>query len=132
MFRQLALLPAAGLLGPLLAAGRRPLAPDRLNLRDLVTDVSALVLAPAMALSAVGIHLLGAAVAGREQRLQTGLLASAQLGLPTAAAALGLAEHSLSPAIAAALVAGGVLTLFPATVGGRLLVNHPAHVDATR
>jgi Kef-type K+ transport system membrane component KefB len=103
-----------------------------LNLRDLFSDVSAIALALAMAVAAVGVHLLGAAVAGREQRLATGLLASAQLGLPAAAAALGLAEHTLSPPIAAALVAGGVLTLIPATVGGSLLVDRSRKVDAAR
>jgi Kef-type K+ transport system membrane component KefB len=103
-----------------------------LNLRDLFSDASAIALALAMAVAAVGVHLLGAAVAGREQRLATGLLASAQLGLPAAAAALGLAEHMLSPPIAAALVAGGVLTLIPATVGGSLLVDRSTKVDAAR
>ena len=52
--------------------------------------------------------------AGKETRLPAGLLASAQLGLPAAAAALGLASGALGPAVAAALVAGGVLTPPPA------------------
>jgi Kef-type K+ transport system membrane component KefB len=94
-----------------------------LNLRDLAGDPRAIALAAAMALGAVAVHLVAAAAAAGEQRLPTGLVASAQLGLPAAAAALGLSSHALSPAVAAALVAGGCLTLVPATVGGILLAE---------
>src|SRR5262249_11670861 len=90
-----------------------------LSLRSLISDPRAVTLAVAMA--AAGVHLVAAAVAAEPQRVPTGLLASAQLGLPAAAAALGQASHSLSPATAAALVAGGCLTLVPATVGAILL-----------
>jgi hypothetical protein len=55
-----------------------------------------------------------------------GLTASAQLGLPAAAASLGLAGGSLSPAVAAALVAAGCLTLGPAVVGADLLARRLA------
>lgn len=99
-----------------------------LNLRSLISDPRAIVLAVAMAVAAVIVHLVAAAVAAEKQRAPTGLLASAQLGLPAAAAALGLASHTLSPAIAAALVAGGCLTLVPATIGAILL----AGADSTR
>ena len=92
-----------------------------LSLRSLISDPRAVALAVAMAAAAAGVHLVAAAVAAETQRVPTGLLASAQLGLPAAAAALGQASHSLSPATAAALVAGGCLTLVPATVGAILL-----------
>jgi Kef-type K+ transport system membrane component KefB len=92
-----------------------------LNLRDLVGDPRAIALAAAMPVAAVVVHLVGAAAAAGRQRLPTGLLASAQLGLPAAAAVLGLSSRALSPAIAAALVAGGCLTLVPATIGGILM-----------
>jgi len=94
-----------------------------LNLRSLISDPRAVVLAVAMAVAAVIVHLTAAAVAAEKQRVPTGLLASAQLGLPAAAAAVGLATHSISPAIAAALVAGGCLTLVPATIGAILLTG---------
>jgi Kef-type K+ transport system membrane component KefB len=97
-----------------------------LDLRRLVTDPSALALAGAMAAAAVCVHLAAAAVAGSQRRLASGLLASAQLGLPAAAAALGTASHTLSPAVAAALVAGGCLTLAPASVGAGLLARPAA------
>jgi hypothetical protein len=51
------------------------------------------------------------------------LLAAAQLGLPAAAAALGLATGALRPAIAAALVAAGLLTLIPAIAGAFMLTG---------
>jgi Kef-type K+ transport system membrane component KefB len=94
-----------------------------LDLRDLVGDPRAIALAVAMPLAAVLVHLVAAAVAGEKQRVPTGLLASAQLGLPAAAAVLGLSSHALSPPIAAALVAGGCLTLVPATLGAILLTG---------
>jgi hypothetical protein len=43
--------------------------------------------------------------------------------MPAAAASLGLSTHILSPAVAAALVAAGCLTLIPATVGSLLLAG---------
>jgi Kef-type K+ transport system membrane component KefB len=92
-----------------------------LNLRSLVSDPGAIVLAVAMAVAAVVVHVIAAAVAAEKQRVPSGLLASAQLGLPSAAAALGLSSHALSPAVAVALVAGGCLTLIPATTGAILL-----------
>ena len=104
-----------------------------LNLRSLISDPRAVVLALAMAVAAVIVHLTAAAVAAEEQRVPTGLLASAQLGLPAAAAAVGLASHALSPAIAAALVAGGCLTLIPATIGATLLTGaDPTAAGAAR
>jgi Kef-type K+ transport system membrane component KefB len=94
-----------------------------LDLRALARDPTAIGLAAAMAVAAVAVHLVAAAVTGEQRRLPTGLLASAQLGLPAAAGALGLSTHALSPAIAAALVAGGCLTLVPATIGAILLTG---------
>jgi hypothetical protein len=87
-----------------------------LDLRRLATDPSALALAGAMAAGSVWARV---AMAGRERRVATGLLASPQLGLPAAAAALGTASHALSPAVAAALIVGGCLTLVPASIGTR-------------
>ena len=94
-----------------------------LNLRSLAADGRAIVLAVALPVAAVAVHLVAARVAVEKQRVPSGLLASAQLGLPAAAAALGLSSRALSPAIAAALVAGGCLTLLPATVGAILLAR---------
>src|ERR1700694_48315 len=92
-----------------------------LDLRGLVSSPSAIALAVAMAAGATLAHTLAAIVTGGRQPLASGLLASAQLGLPAAAAALGLATGALGPPIAAALVAGGLLTLIPAIAGAILL-----------
>lgn len=95
----------------------------RVDLRSLAAAPSAIAVALAMAVGAVAVHLLGALIAGKQQRVASGLAASAQLGLPAAAASLGLANHVLTPALAAALVAAGCLTLVPASIGGALLAR---------
>jgi Kef-type K+ transport system membrane component KefB len=97
-----------------------------LDLRQLVTDPVAIALGVMLAVGSVTVHLLGAAVAGQNRRFTIGLLASAQLGLPAAAAALGLSSHALSPALAAALVFGGCLTLIPTSVASALLARGQA------
>ncbi len=101
-----------------------------LDLSALVHSASAIGLALAMAIGATAVHVLASVVAGKEKRLPAGLLASAQLGLPAAAASLGLASGALEPAVAAALVAGGVLTLIPASAGALLLARKPGGATA--
>lgn len=98
-----------------------------LDLRSLAGP-QAIAVALLMAAAATAAHLVSALLAGRERRLPTGLLASAQLGLPAAAATLGLSSHRLSPALAAALVAGGCLTLLPASLGAALLARGYASI----
>jgi Kef-type K+ transport system membrane component KefB len=97
-----------------------------LDLRGLLQSPAAIGLALLLAAGAVIVHLAGAFAGGREQRVASGLLASVQLGLPAAAAALGLSTHAISAPVAAALVAGGVLTLLPATAGAILLARGQA------
>ncbi len=92
-----------------------------LDLTGLVRSPSAIALAAAMGVAATAAHVVAAFVTGKQRRLASGLLASAQLGLPAAAAALGLASGALGPPVAAALVAGGCLTLVPAAAGAVLL-----------
>jgi Kef-type K+ transport system membrane component KefB len=94
-----------------------------LDLSGLAHSPSAIGLAFAMAIGATAVHVVPSLLTGKESRLPAGLLASAQLGLPAAAASLGLASGTLGPAVAAALVAGGVLTLIPASAGARLLAG---------
>ena len=102
-----------------------------LNLRALVTSPSRIVLAIALALAAVITHVIAARVAGRERFIATGLAASAQLGMPAAAASLGLSTGLLGPAEAAALVAGGCLTLIPATIGSLMLARGTSATSST-
>jgi Kef-type K+ transport system membrane component KefB len=94
-----------------------------LDLRQLVSNPVAIALGVMLALGSVTVHLLAATLTGRHRRFTIGLLASAQLGLPAAAAALGISSHALSPALAAALVFGGCLTLIPMSVASALLAR---------
>jgi Kef-type K+ transport system membrane component KefB len=97
-----------------------------LDLRALVTDPRAIALALILAIGAVAVHLVAALTLGRGLRVPSGLAASAQLGLPAAAAGLALSSHALSPAYAAALVAAGCLTLVPAAIGAARLERRSA------
>lgn len=94
-----------------------------LDLRALGSSPSRISLAIALAAAAVLTHVIAASITGKERRIAAGLAASAQLGMPAAAASLGLSTHLLGPADAAALVAAGCLTLIPATVGSLLLAR---------
>ncbi|HVC04943.1 MAG TPA: cation:proton antiporter [Candidatus Acidoferrales bacterium] len=95
----------------------------QLDLRALLTTPSRILLAICLVCATVITHVIAARVAGHERYLATGLAASAQLGMPAAAASLGLTTGLLTPAVAAALVAGGVLTLIPATIGSLMLAR---------
>jgi Kef-type K+ transport system membrane component KefB len=94
-----------------------------LDIRALAGSPTAIGLALLMGLGSVAVHLSAALVAGPGERVALGLAASAQLGLPAAAAVLGLQAGAVTPAIAAAFVAGGCLTILPATIGGDLLAR---------
>lgn len=94
-----------------------------LDLRGLARSPSAIGLAIGMGLAATVVHAVAAITVGKQHQFSVGLLASAQLGLPAAAAALALATQALSPPVATALVAGGLLTLIPATTGALLLAR---------
>ncbi len=94
----------------------------RLDLRALAGDPSALAFMVLYAAIVVVVHQVGG-LAIAERRGSTALAASAQLGLPSAAAALGLQAGVLTPALAAALVGAALLTLIPATVGSLRLAG---------
>jgi Kef-type K+ transport system membrane component KefB len=94
---------------------------SELDFRALGADPRAVVLAIAMAAAAISIHVSAGRVAAPRSWSAYGLAASAQLGLPAAAASLGLATGSLAPSIAAAIVAAGCLTVLPASIGTRRL-----------
>ena len=93
---------------------------SELDVRSLAGDPSAVMLALALAAGGLAIHLVaGRAVAPRPWS-GFGLAASAQLGLP---ASLGLGTGMLSPAVAAAIVLAGCLTVLPAAIGTRRLAD---------
>ncbi|MGH2464604.1 MAG: cation:proton antiporter [Candidatus Limnocylindrales bacterium] len=94
----------------------------RLDLHALAGDPGALAFMVLDALIVVIVHLVGG-LALRDRRVPTALAASAQLGLPSAAATLGLQAGVLTPALAAALVGAALLTLIPATIGALRLAH---------
>lgn len=94
-----------------------------LDFRALAGSPAAVGLAVLMGAGSVVVHLIATRVAPAGERVPLGLAASAQLGLPAAAAVLGLQSGGLTPAIAAAFVAGGCLTIIPAAIGGDLLAR---------
>jgi hypothetical protein len=76
-----------------------------------------------MAASGVAIHLAAGRVVATPPWSGFGLAAAAQLGLPAAAASLGLGTGALSPAVAAAIMLSGCLTVLPASIGTRRLAD---------
>jgi Kef-type K+ transport system membrane component KefB len=96
---------------------------SQLDLRSLAGDPSAILLAVVMAGCGLAIHLAASRVVARPPWSGFGLAAAAQLGLPAAAASLGLGTGALSPAVAAAIVLAGCLTVLPASIGTRRLAD---------
>jgi Kef-type K+ transport system membrane component KefB len=96
---------------------------SELDLRSLAGDPSAILLALVMAASCLAIHLVASRVVAPKPWSGFGLAAAAQLGLPAAAASLGLGTGALSPAVAAAIVLAGCLTVLPASIGSRRLAD---------
>lgn len=72
------------------------------------------------------VHLL-VALATR-QRPAAGLLASAQLGVPSAVVAFGLSERVLTSTQAAAIMARALISLAACAVGAALLVRRDDHL----
>jgi Kef-type K+ transport system membrane component KefB len=93
----------------------------KLDLHALVTTPADLLLAAALSVGAVAVHVLAA----RLLRLPvgTGLLATAQLGVPSAVATLGLATGLLQPGQAAAVLAA-VLASLAACAAGASILGH--------
>ncbi|MGA2512109.1 MAG: cation:proton antiporter [Candidatus Limnocylindrales bacterium] len=96
---------------------------SELDLRSLAGDPSAILLALAMAAGGLAIHLAAGRVVAPAPWSGFGLAAAAQLGLPAAAASLGLSTAALSPAVAAAIVLAGCVTVLPASIGSRKLAD---------
>jgi Kef-type K+ transport system membrane component KefB len=93
----------------------------QLDLRGLFQEPAMLALAGMLVLLNVSIHLIASVLARRP--LNTGLAASAQLGVPAAVATLGLAEGVLSSTVATAIVAAAVVSLGVCTLGVESLIK---------
>jgi Kef-type K+ transport system membrane component KefB len=94
-----------------------------LELRDLVRHPSMALLGVALGVGAVVAHLAGRAL---RQPTAYSLLASAQLGVPVAAATIGRQLGVLRPGEGAALVLGALLVLAATIAGGSLAARTTA------
>jgi Kef-type K+ transport system membrane component KefB len=88
-----------------------------LDLRDLWNHPSLTVLGVCLGVGAVVAHLVGVAL---RQPAPYALLASAQLGVPVAAATVGRQLGVLEPGEGSALVLGALIALAATVVGGSL------------
>jgi Kef-type K+ transport system membrane component KefB len=86
-----------------------------INLRDLAHHPNYIWVGVLLGLGAVLAH---SAPSLAKQPLSLGLLSSAQLGVPIAAATIGAQEHLLHPGESAALLLGAIITIAAATIGG--------------
>jgi Kef-type K+ transport system membrane component KefB len=93
----------------------------QLDLGGLLDHLSLLALAGALTALNVVIHLIAVLLLRRPPA--TGLVATAQLGVPAAIATLGLSEHVLSAEVATAIVAAALVSLGVCTVGVVRLVR---------
>jgi Kef-type K+ transport system membrane component KefB len=91
-----------------------------LDLRELGRHPSFILLGVALGVGAVAIH---AAMRPTGQPVPIGALASAQLGVPVAAATVGSQLHLLEPGEPAALILGALVTIAAASVAGGLAVR---------
>lgn len=96
-----------------------------LQLAELVNHPEMIVLGLLLGTGALAVHgtmrLFG-------QELSLGLLAASQLGVPVAAATIGIQQGLLGPGEPAALVLGALVTVAAATVSsGHYLRKHPAN-----
>lgn len=99
-----------------------------LGLRDLGRHPSFILLGLLLGAGAIAVH---AAMRAAGQPAALGVLASAQLGVPVAAATLGTQLHELQPGEAAALMLGALITVVASTVAAGLAVHSHGHTPDT-
>jgi len=93
----------------------------RIDLRGLVHDPAMIGLALALVGVTAAVHVIAAWVTGQPRA--AGLLASAQLGVPAAIVALGLAERVLTATQGAAIVTAAIISLAVCSVGAAALAR---------
>jgi Kef-type K+ transport system membrane component KefB len=91
----------------------------RLDVGSLVNDPSNLGLAAALAALTVAVHLAGAVSA--RLPLPSGLVSSAQMGVPAAVVSLGLAADIITAGQGAAIIAAALVSLGVCAAGAALL-----------
>jgi Kef-type K+ transport system membrane component KefB len=96
----------------------------RLNVRALFTDPSNLAIAASLFVLNLAVHV--AAARATRQRAAAGLVATAQLGVPAAVVALGLAKGILNPGQGAAVIVAALASVGACAAGAALLARRPA------
>lgn len=91
----------------------------RVDVRGVIRDPSMIGLALALALLTATVHLVAARLT--RQPAGAGLLASAQLGVPSAIVALGLPAHVITPTQGAAIMAASMISLGVCAAGAARL-----------
>ena len=99
-----------------------------LNLHELVANPRMILLGLALGLGAIAVHSITRAFG---QPLPLGILAASQLGVPVAAATIGIQQGLLAPGEPAALVLGALVTVAAATIAsGRFAATAAASSPA--
>ncbi len=91
----------------------------QISLRALVTSPGDLLLAVALSIAIVAVHVAAGLIA--RLPLGSGLVATAQMGVPAALVAVGLTTRLLSPGQAAAVLAATLVSVGVMAVGARRL-----------
>ena len=100
----------------------------RLDLGAFIHEPRTIVLGVALLIGSTLIHVLVAAI--WRLPVATGLLATAQLGVPAAVASVGLATGAVDVGQASAVMAAAVGSLIVCAIGGALLGNTRPLTDA--
>jgi Kef-type K+ transport system membrane component KefB len=95
-----------------------------LQVRDLGASPSLILLGLALGVGAVVAHMAAAVV---RQPVTLAILSSAQLGVPVAAATIGMQTHMLEPGEPAALMLGALVTITATSIAG-ILAGHSKSV----
>jgi Kef-type K+ transport system membrane component KefB len=101
----------------------------RLDLRALTSSHRAVILAVALAVLAIAVHVAASAVIRAPRAV--GLLATAQVGVPAAVIALGLPEHAITEAQAAAIFCAALVSI-GATAAGAAILRRSSDADGSR
>jgi Kef-type K+ transport system membrane component KefB len=102
----------------------------RIDLRGVIQHPALLGLALALAALTALVHVLAAKLTGQPRA--TGLIASAQLGVPSAIVALGLSEHVITSTQGAAVMIAALISLAVCGVGAALLARQRAGAPTPR
>jgi Kef-type K+ transport system membrane component KefB len=102
----------------------------RLDLRALIHSPQAVALAVLLAALTIIVHVAAARAIGARPAI--GLLASAQMGVPAAAIALGLPSHAIDQRQASAIFCAALISIGACAAGAAILRAQPSAPDDER